>query len=217
MDRQAVTNYNHEYIIDKKCSFIPDTYEGKPVTVCENATFDDVLIYTDTNRPLVGIKNVDDGKVYFINAKEYAGNPAVDKAYRNALSVLTTACLSKEKVYAKGNRNIQFTVFEKEDGGREFYFIATDWHVANPDGEGVLILDKTEYSIPVPWGQMVKVVASSNCAMYPEKDENEVISISSNCAKVQGYGSAKFILLKDGETKEFTVDFTSCSVATIQF
>jgi hypothetical protein len=53
--------------------------------------------------------------------------------------------------------------------------------------------------------------------MYPEKDENEVISLSQNEARVQGYGIAKFILLKDGKAQEFTVDFTSCSVATIQF
>ena len=217
VDRKDVTNYNHEYIIDKKFSFIPDTYKGNTVNVCENMSFDDVLIYTDNNRPLVGIKNVNSGKVYFVNAKEYAGNAGVDNAYCDALSVLTTDCLSKEKVYAKGNRNVQFTVFEKEDGGREFYFIATDWHKANPDGEGVLILDKTEYAIPVPWGQTVKVVTASSCAMYPEKDENEVISLSSSFAKVQGYGIAKFILLKDGKTQEFVVDFTSCSVATIQF
>ena len=52
--------------------------------------------------------------------------------------------------------------------------------------------------------------------MYPEKDENEVISIDESVARVQGVGVSKFILLKDGVAKEITVDFSESAAQEIR-
>ena len=85
-----------------------------------------------------------------------------------------------------------------------------------PDGVGTLLLGRHRYDIPVPWGQLVKVTAYGNAAMYPEKDENEVISINESVARVQGVGVSKFILLKDGVAKEITVDFSESAAQEIR-
>ena len=192
-----------------------DTYHSHPVSVCNEIEYDTVLIRTDTGRPLIVEKRIGAGRLCFVNAKEYAGSEGVMAACREIIGKLTDECLEKEAVYAKGNRNVQFTVFEKEDGGREIYFIATDWHKADPDGVGTLLLGDRSYEIPVPWGQLVKVLTFGDTALYPQSDADEVISFDGTCARVQGTGIADFVLLRDGKAKVVTVDFTESPIREI--
>jgi hypothetical protein len=212
VDRNQILSYDHTYLDGKERVFVEDTYCSYPVRVCEAPDYDSVLLYTDSKRPLVTVKKVGAGYVYFVNAREYAGTKAVELAYREVLSQLTADCLKKETIYAKGDRNIQFTVFENNNKSRDIYFIATDWHKEIPDGVGKVILNNTEYDIPVSWGQLVKVSAYGDSAIYSERDENEVLFFDGSLAKVQGTGIAKFILCKNGENREITVDFTNSSV-----
>ena len=214
-ERKDVVTYSHSYCDKKERHFTDDTYCSYPVRICEDVTYDAVLVYTDSGKPLITIQNHGNGRVCFVNAKEYAGAPAVALACRKAIELLTEECLAKEKIYARGNRNVQFSVFEKENGGRDIYFIATDWHKPDPDGEGTLILGNDTYSIPVPWGQLVKVAAYSNSALYPIKDENEVIAFDGGTARVQGTGVAEFVLCQNGRTETVTVDFSERSVREI--
>ena len=200
----------------KERSFVADTYQSLPISICEDTEYDEVILYTDSQKPLVIKKIIGEGCVYFVNAKEYAGARAVDLAYRDVLEKLTAACIEAESIYAKGSRNVQFTVFERCGGSRDIYFISTDWHMECPDGVGTLLLGRHQYDIPVLWGQLVKVTAYGNAAMYPEKDENEVISIDESVARVQGVGVSKFILLKDGVAKEITVDFSESAAQEIR-
>ncbi len=214
-DRKDVVSCKHEYLVGGAPQFTADTYKSHPVSVCEDVEYDSVLIWTDSHKPLVVLKKVGDGTVCFVNAKEYAGARAVDLACREAIEKLTETCLAEEKIYARGDRNVQFTVFRTECGSRELYFIATDWHKECPDGEGVLILGHEEYIVSVPWGQMVKVVAYGESALYPLDDENEVIFFDGVKARVQGKGNAEFVLCKDGMKTTFTVDFSHESVQEI--
>jgi hypothetical protein len=110
---------------------------------------------------------------------------------------------------------VQFAVYQLENGARELYFIATDWHKECPDGEGVLLLGNKEYTISVPWGQMVKVVAYGESALYPLNDEGEVIFFDGKTARVQGKGIQEFVLCRDGKKTTISVDFTKQSVQEI--
>jgi hypothetical protein len=195
--------------------FVSDTYQSLAVNVCEDVPYDSVLIYTDSGRPLVTLKKIGNGTLCFVNAKEYAGSPAVELAFREVIAHLAADCVAKETVYARGDRNVQFAVYDTEDGGRDIYFIATDWHKSVPDGEGTLILDSHEYIVPVPWGQLVKVSAWGDGAIYPERDENEVISFDGKIARLQGVGLATFVLCRNGVSKKFTVDFSVGSVKNV--
>jgi hypothetical protein len=216
VDRNKILSYEHTYYDQKTRVFIEDTYCNNPVSICETVDYDDVLLYTDSKRPLVTVKRLGKGYIYFVNAKEYSGSKAVELAYLNVLEKLTVDCLNEEKIYARGDRNIQFTVFEKEKDSRDIYFIATDWHKEMSDGIGTIILNNTEYSIIVPWGQTVKVSVYGESAIYPEKDENEVLFFDGSTAKVQGIGLAKFVLCKNNNIREITVDFTINSVQKIK-
>ncbi len=149
------------------------------------------------------------------NGNEYAGPKAVELAYREAMEQLTDSCLSNEAIYARGDRNIQFTIYQNQNGCRDIYFIATDWHIKNPDSVGTLVLNGNEYSIPVTLKYPVKVTAYGDCVLYPENSENEVISIDASTARVQGIGIAKFILCKDGICTDIFVDFSTQSVQNI--
>jgi len=214
-DRSDVVSYKHNYLVKEQPNFTEDSYQSQPLHICEDVQYDSVLVWTDSHKPLVVLKELGEGTVCFVNAKEYAGAPAVELACREAIDLLTENCPGEEKIYAKGSRNVQFSVFELENGGREIYFIATDWHKENPDGEGSLVLGAQEYPISVPWGQLVKVTAFSESALYPLQDENEVIFFDGVTARLQGKGLAEFVLCKDGQSKTFTVDFSKESVREI--
>ena len=215
-DRKDVVACKHEYLVGGAPQFVEDTYLSHPVHVCEDVEYDSVLVYTDSHKPLVVLKKVGDGTICFVNAKEYAGAKAVDLACREAIEKLTEDCLKAEKIYARGDRNVQFTVFQMENGGRELYFIATDWHKECPDGEGTLILGDKEYTISVPWGQMVKVVAYGESALYPLSDESEVVFFDGKTARVQGEGLQEFVLCKDGKKTTISVDFSKQSVQELK-
>jgi len=214
--RTDVTEYRHEYIDGKEHIFTEDTYEGKSLSVCCDTEYDEVILYTDGKRPLVVKRYIGDGELYFITAREYAGNAAVDAVYRQVLSIVTPKILEDEEVYAKGDSNVQFTVYNNEDGSKNVYFIATDWHKDNGDGEGTLIAYGNEYKINVPFYELIKVTVKDGYAVYPENYECEVISIADGIATVQGKGKCKFNILNGGEITTACVDFTERAVQTIK-
>jgi hypothetical protein len=185
---------------------------GEPLhTAALEGTYETV-VKSDTGAPLVALYKLGKGKVYFVNAREYAGCPSVEALYRRALDIITPEILSAEEIYAEGDEKVQFTVYERADGSREIYFISTDWYSADRDGEARVRLGNAVYSISVPFGAPTKVVANGNVAVYPLKAENEVISISDGEALVQGEGRAEFVILKNGSSKRVTVDFTEVGV-----
>lgn len=215
VDRGDVVSCNHRYLVKEQPKFVADSYQSQPLDICEDIAYDSVLIWTDSHKPLVVRKQLGKGAIYFVNAKQYAGAPAVELACRDVIEKLTLDCLAEESIYAKGSRNVQFSVFALENGGRELYFLATDWHKECPDGEGILVLGAQEYPISVPWGQLVKVTAYGESALYPVKDENEVIFFDGVTARVQGKGMAEFVLCRNGACKTITVDFSEESVREI--
>ncbi len=214
-DRQKVIACEHDYIVDGAPEFIKDTLNGDTVHVSKSCDCERVFMYTDNKRPLVIEKNIGSGKVYFITAKEYASNPAVDKAYRTVLQKATAEVAMRESVYAIGDKDVQFSVFENDDGSKNIYFLTTDWYSDSRDGKGTLVTGGQKYTVPVPFGSIVKVLANNHLALYPLCDSNEVISANGSTARVQGNGVATFVLCKNGKTQQITVDFTDNAVQTI--
>ncbi len=216
-DRRLAVSCHHSYIQGLSPTFTEDTYCGHPVSVSDKNNFDEVLIRTDSGAPLVAKKKIGCGSVYLVNAKEYAGARAVDLAFRDALSILAESAVKAESIYARADRSVQFTVYDKEDGGRDIYLIATDWHKKNADGTARIIIGSDEYEVKVPWGQLVKVTAKDDIAVIPERDECEVLSLSSSSARVQGVGKANFIIFNKGKERTVEVDFTDSPIANIAF
>ncbi len=220
-NRKKVVSLEHEYVKHtlvptENPVFVEDTFMGEKISVAENIPEGNTLVYTDNRRPLV-VEYKNKGSFIFVNAREYAGEGAVDKAWRIALDKAVPECIKEEKIHARGNENVQFTVFENEDQSRNVYFIATDWHKDNGDGEGVLVVGDNEYTIPVPFGTLIKTAVYQNVALYPDCDTAEVITLTSSTARVQGVGVETFNLLKDGKCEKLSVDFTKTPVCEIKF
>lgn len=151
-ERETVVSYRHSYITPEELPseplFISDTKDGAPIRVCNNIRKGEVVLKTDSGLPLAHLFKIGKGKVYFINAKEYAANTAVDAAYRDVLDIAVKDCLMQESVYAEGDDNIQFTVFNNDDGSKNIYFVATDWHKDLGDGVGKINLGITLTAYP---------------------------------------------------------------------
>ena len=215
-DRKEMTSYQHRYIehpfaniiADKNC-FVSDTYKGKALTVsCHNVKYP-VLLYTDSGRPLVYSVEIGTGCVYFVNAREYAGNEAVYQVYMDLLELTVSDCLSSEGVYGQGAHNVQFTVFNQNNDEKHIYFLATDWYNDSQDARlGYLILNGNCYTVEVLFGQLVKIVCYGETAVWPLRDCNEVISNNGKTVKVQGVGIAEFIVASNGKQEKITIDFT---------
>ena len=218
--RSDVVSGAHDYLCHpftpEVSSFAEDAFEGLPLHVGETAPEGEVFLRTDSGRPLVILRRMGEGVIWFVNAREYAGCPAVDAVYRRILEKAVPECAAQDAIRAEGDSNVQFAVYSHENGMKNFYFIATDWHKPCADGEGRLLIGEQVYTIPVPFGSLVKAAACGDCAVYPEKDENEVISFDGTTARVQGVGKAVFIVLKNGSEHAVPVDFTESGVQEIR-
>lgn len=219
-ERECVVGYDHEYLeflnMPKAPEFKRELFRGKPITVCKDIPEGEVLIRCDGGAPIVISYAVGEGKVYFVNAMEYAGCASVAKVYRELLDIASAECLKSEKIYAEGDTDVQFAVYDIGNGCREVYFIATDWYNKTGGGTGKIRLSEYSYDIPVPFGTLIKLTANEELAVYPENDECEVLSIEGDSVRLQGAGVSDFIILTHGEKKRITVDFGKGGVKTIK-
>ena len=222
-NRDDVVAYRHAYIdhpfakaLADKPDFVADTFGGKPLTVSAHKISFPVLLETDGGRPLVYEVPMGKGRVLFLNAREYAGNEAVHAACQRLFDQIVPPQIAQEAIYGKGDKNVQFTVFEQEDGSRHLYFIATDWYddPAMPH-EGTLLMNGKRYAVDVPFGRLVKIVARDDTAVWPGKDCDEVLSIENGTARVQGIGRAVFHIATQGSIRDITVDFEEQAVREI--
>lgn len=220
-NREDVVNGKHWYTdhpfarqITGREDFVEDTFEGKKLHVSVHPCDMPVLLKTDSGRTLVYSVNLGSGTVYFINTREYVGNDAVAEVYRRVLDLVVPACLEEETIYARGNEDVQFAVYDQGNGQKHIYLLATDWY-RDPDAlrMGELVLDGITYPVEVPFGQLVKAVSCGGKAVWPCEDCNEVLSFDGKRAKVQGVGEAAFCVAANGSVKKVTVDFTKTPVA----
>lgn len=221
--RADVVAYRHAYLdhpftkeIADGPSFVADSFGGQALTVSDHDVPFPVLRKTDGGRPLVYEVPMGRGRVFFVNAREYAGNGAVRAAYESILDEIVPALLAAEPVYGEGDEAVQFTVFEQPDGSRHLYFLATDWYDDSEGGrKGTLVMEGGRYPVDVPFGQLVKVVARDGVALWPEKDDDEVLATEEGVARVQGVGKSLFHVASGGKVREAIVDFTGQAVREI--
>ncbi len=217
-NREDSVACRHEYIshplAPRVTGFIDDSFNGEKVSVAEEVE-GKILVETDKCRALVVERVIGKGREIIVNSREWADSPAVYEAYRRVIIEETERCISGESVWAKGDENVQFAVYNNPDGTKNIYFIATDWYSDNRDGEGLLLIGENEYTIPVVFGTLIKVAATDSVGVYPLNDECEVISISDTETTVQGVGVCDFVIMRDGITKNVTVDFDKTPVAKI--
>ena len=211
---------DHSFVktIAPKINFVEDSFSGAKIRVNtnipENAT---VLKQTDDGNALIYEITVGNGTVYVLNTLEYAGNPAIYEAVKDFVASISKESFADEKVWAKGDENVQFAVYQQEDGSKHFYFLAIDWFDANePIHTAKIILNNCEYPIDVRYGTMIKAVVSDNVAAWFDCEECDVLKVCKNAVKVQGIGNGRLFVAKNGEIKVIDVDFSEKSLFTVE-
>jgi hypothetical protein len=63
---------------------------------------------------------------------------------------------------------------------------------------------------------MIKAVATDNIAGWIDCEECDVLEISENAVKVQGIGSGRLFVAKNGEIKVIDIDFSEKSLLTLE-
>ena len=223
--RRDVLALRHTYLqhpflktICTEGEFAEDFYNGMPITVGVSIPLNATpILATDSGRPLAYKIPVGAGEVIFVNAKQYAGDPAVFAAYQAIFAMTVPSVLAQETVYGAGDEDVQFAVFRQPDGSHHVYFMATDWYNDDPaPRKGTLLVGKDAYTVPAPMGTPVKAVVKDGIALWSHDTECDILTMEGSTARLQGIGVGRFTLARNGTTEEITVDFTKASLQTLK-
>lgn len=209
---------DHLFAFSKNAQFITDTKNGIELPLCNNPLEPDrILETTDSGLPLVCEYEIGKGKVILFNTKVYPAHQGIKDIYENTVKNEIIKATEKEEVWAKTGNDVGFSVYKQPDGSTHIYFLAVDWYNGrNGIRNAELILGSRSYDVEIPFGVMIKAVANKKLAVFPKTENGEVIKINNNTALVQGTGKVPFVVLKDGETRNVTVDFSQGSIIEIQ-
>ena len=206
-------------LCDGEPLFVDKSVSGKVASVCVNATKpDEVLEYTDDGAPLVCVYRRGKGEIILFNTKEYPAHESIRGLYERALQRILSEESERESIWAEGRDNVEFAVYEQKDGSRHIYFLATDWfRDPSPLRSAFLRLGEERYEVSMPFGVLIKCVASGAFAAWSTSEDGEVLSVSDEGACVQGTGEVDFVLARGGMTKTVTVSFSDVSIQTISW
>jgi hypothetical protein len=191
--------------------FASDTFGGKSLFVCTNAKEpDEVLLRTDSGAPLLCRYRVGEGEVLLFNTREYPAQDAIRAEYERTLLSLVREQTDAERIWMQTGNDVEFAVYDQEDGTRHFYVLAVDWF-RDPAAlrHATLRLGDTSYDVALPFGVMLKCVTNGQAAAWAECENGEVLSITDRTVTVQGTGKALFRFAKGGAARSLTVDFTT--------
>jgi hypothetical protein len=197
--------------------FRKTTVGGEEVSVCVNTKeCKTVLAYTDDHLPLICVYPCGKGELILFNTKEYPSAKAIRGLYEAAICRILQEETAKEAVWAKGTDNVEFAVYTQDDGSRHVYFLATDWYT-DPTALrcASLRVGTCRYTVSLPFGVLIKAVSDGETAAWPQSEEGEVLSVSEGKATVQGSGTVRFCLARNGNLTEVDVDFAEGSVQTL--
>ncbi|MBQ8742928.1 MAG: hypothetical protein IJZ03_06125 [Clostridia bacterium] len=199
--------------------FEDSTFNGKSVSVCVNATpADEVILYTDDGKPLLCRYAIGDGEVILFNTKDYPISPAIRGAYEKQIVRLVKKANDQEKVWASTGDDVQFAVYDQNDGSKHIYFLAVDWYRPEEDlRHATLRIGTDSYDVALPFGVMLKAVTDkeNTVAVWANSENAEVLSVSDGEVTVQGGGIIEFTVAKGGVLRNLTVDFSENPVQTL--
>lgn len=199
-------------------TFAEDTVNGEKLLVCTNAEAGEVLARTDSGLPLVVKYALGEGHVVLFNTAAYPAHPAIRSLYEKMLSTAMVALTDEEPVWVEDVANdVQFTVYDTENGERHLYLIAADWY-RDPAviRRATIRVGEHRYGVELPFGVMIKCVTRGNALAYPHTEDGEVLSIDGDTVRVQGVGRVTFTLAKDGTQKTIEIDFSKSPVQTVK-
>ncbi|NJP39887.1 hypothetical protein HCH52_02305 [Oscillospiraceae bacterium HV4-5-C5C] len=226
-DREALTAYRLDYLdhpllqrIAAEPVFQQDRLDGKRLQVGRLGPDSQVQImsYTDQGAPLLIKRPIGAGTLWFVNAQEYPGNPALMPVYTAVLQQQLQLLQQAEPVAVQTEANALHAIYVREDGSRDVYLTAIDWYHA-PDKPRQAWLRLLEHTYPVsfPFGVLLKIVCWDRLAAWCDSEDAEVLAVSARGFTAQGSGSVLFHWVKDGCHQTVCVDFSSLAKQEICF
>ncbi len=204
-------------ISNKEPDFKMDLVNGVGVEVCTNI-FDDfrVSVYTDSGMPLKAEKNIGKGKLILLNVKAYPHHPAIKDIFMDTIKNINEKLVAKESSWIECGNDIEFTVYDRNDGNRDIYVIAVDWY-NDPEHKRsfTLCVGSDKYELNIPFGLMLKIAIRGEKAAFVYSEEAETDFIDDNTISVQGAGNIILNVLKNKATTEIPLSFGNDSKLNI--
>lgn len=199
--------------------FRTSSVSGVPVDVCASGREpDEVLARTDDGAPLAVRYALGRGSVTLVNALAYPAHPAIRALYEQLLRAQLTELTRGERVWAECGDDVEFAVYDQEDGARHIYLLAVDWfRPVEGLRRATLRVGDARYEAAMPFGVMLKAVSDGERIAWPHSEAGEVLSVSAAGARVQGAGRVAFTLACGGAQRDVEVDFTDAGVVTLEF
>jgi hypothetical protein len=180
--------------------FTKEKINNTEVEICTNLSSEfKVCSTTDSGYPLKAELALGKGKIYLINAKAYPYNSAIKDTYEDTVKSLNLAFVKEENAWIECGNDVEFTVYDQDNGARDIYVLAVDWY-NDPSTERIftLCVDGYKYELCIPFGIMMKISVKDGKAIFAYSEDAEIIFKDSNTASVQGHGDMTVNVAKEG-------------------
>lgn len=206
-NRDDVDEYRHHYLdfpgVLAQPVFVEDSFCGKTVWVADKIPQGaEVVVRTDSGNALVYELVSGEGRLLFVNAREYAGNIALTDLWEELIRKQLKQIVDKESCWIYCGEDVEFTVYDQEDGSRIFYVLAVDWY-HEPDCLRTVTLRVGDftYQISVKFGVMLKILVKGNTAVWADTEDVELRSLGDNCVEIIGLTECDIHIASNGVEK----------------
>ena len=209
-----------ELMCNESADFEVHNVNGLPVNVCTSVKVEDcdIIRRTDDDIPLVLKRKIGEGTLWFVNAAEYPAYEAVNPLYREIICQCADENNTAENSFVKCDTDVQFCIYDQEDGGRHIHIIAVDWYnepekIRNAD----LVLNDKLFPVHLKFGAPLKVVVNNGVAAWSESEQAEVLTCGTDSVTVQGYGVQNINIVNKDRLNRVCVDFSEKSIVEIKY
>lgn len=183
------------------------------IEICSNLSKDFVILKTAENGiPLKVEKSIGKGKLVLVNAKAYPHNPAVKDIFVDSVSEINNVLIAKENAWIECGNDVQFTVYDRENGNRDIYVIAVDWY-NDPTlaRKFTLRVGSDRYELQLPFGTMLKIAVNGNKAAFVYSEAAEIVFVEADTVSVYGAGEMVLNIAENGKITEMPLSFGDSS------
>jgi len=166
-------------------------------------------VKTDNGNPLVYEREFGAGRFVFVNAREYAGNEALSDMWISLIKEQLKKIVEEEPCWVSCGEDVEFTVYDHEDGSRVFYVLAVDWY---RDPETIhslkLRIGKDEYLIHMKFGVMLKILVKDDVAIWADTEDVEIRLTDKESVEIITLADSEIHIARKGKISDVSVNGT---------
>jgi len=209
-----------DMICTSQVEFAESSVNGIPLKVCPCVITDncDVVRRTDDNMPLVLKLKIGRGTLWFVNAAQYPAYEAIEPIYREIIAMCSDENNLSEDSFVKCDSDVQFCIYNQDDGARHIYILAVDWYNdTRKKRNAELVLYGKCFPVQLDFGAPLKVVVNNKVAAWSDSEHAEILACTEEGVSAQGYGIQRINIIRNGGQKYIDIDFSEKSVIEIKY